>query len=382
MEIMLNSSLPPLNKKIALYIPSMNGGGAERVMLTLANGLAEKGIEVDLVLNKAQGPYLKDLSNNVNIIELKASRAIKSIIPLALYIRKHKPDTILSAMNYINIITLVSRTLSRANTKVAISEHDNLSASIKNQNRPLFNFILKKIMSIMYRRADTIIAVSDGVAEDLSQQLNISRETIITIYNPIVTKNLLKEIKHAEDKPHSWFANKTSPVLISVGRLTRQKGLDVLIHSLPKVLNHVDCRLVILGEGSLESDLRKTIKELNLEKNVDLVGFVDNPYSWMLNSDLFILPSRHEGFGNVIVEAMACGTPIISTDCPSGPSEILEDGKWGDLIPVGNVEELSNAIINSLTTPNRISANNLKKRAYEFSAEVSINKYLKALTYI
>lgn len=367
-------------KKIALYIPSMSGGGAERIMLTLANGLADKGLAIDLVLNKAQGPYIEDISPKVNIVELKTSRAITSIIPLAQYIKKHKPDTILSAMNYINIITVLSKALSRTNTKVVISEHDNLSASMKSHNRPIFNFIFKKLMFLSYRKADTIIAVSNGVAEDLAHKLNISRSNIITIYNPIITQDLLKKIENPQNIQHPWLIDKTTPLIIAVGRLTKQKGFDTLIQCFPKVLSRVDCRLIILGEGALELELRNIIEKLNLEKRIDLVGFVNDPFSWMQKSDLFVLSSRHEGFGNVIVEAMACGTPIVSTDCPSGPREILENGNWGELVPVDNEQELSKAIIKSLTSLSHISTQDLKNRASVFSARNAVNKYLSALT--
>lgn len=366
-------------KKIALYIPSMNGGGAERVMQTLANGLAEQGMKVDLILNVADGPYLKDVSTKVNIIELKTSRALTSILPLTRYIRESKPDAILSAMNYINIIALLAVKFSGIKTQVIISEHDNLSASLKNHKRPLFNSIIKALMFYYYRKADAIIAVSNGVAQDLANQLNLNTNKIITIYNPIITKNLIHNIKNPEPVYHDWLKNKTIPVVIAAGRLTQQKGFDKLIQAFSKARNQVDCRLIILGEGPLELSLRELISKLDLEENVELVGFVDNPYSWMLKSDLFVLSSVHEGFGNVLVEAMACGIPVISTDCPSGPSEILEGGKWGELVPVDDINSMSTAIVKVLTTPIDHIAHDLETRAFTFSLENSLKKYLEVI---
>lgn len=356
-------------KKIALYIPSMNGGGAERVMLALANGLAEKDILIDLLLNKVDGPYLKDVSEKVNIVSLDSSRALRSILPLAKYLRKEKPDAILSAMNYVNIITVLAQLASGSNTKVVLSEHGNLTESKKNFG--LFkSLIITSLMRWAYKRADAIVAVSDGVADALSNELKINRNKITTIYNPIFSEALVERSK--ELILHPWAKKSALPLILGVGRLNPYKDFKTLIHAFKQVLEKKDCNLIILGEGELRVELEKLINSLHLDDNVQLPGFVDNPYAWMSHADLFVLSSISEGFGNVIVEAMACGTPVVSTDCPSGPTEILEGGLWGDLVSPGNPDLLAKAIIHSLDNPVQ---KDVKTRAKFFSVDNAVDQY-------
>lgn len=357
-------------KKVALYIPSMGGGGAERVMLALASGLAEKDIQVDLVLNKVDGPYLKNASEKINIVNLNTSRVLSSIIPLAKYLRKEKPDVILSAMNYVNIVTVLAQLANGSNTKVIVSEHNNLTET-KKELSFVKGCVLTSLMKWSYREAYRVIAVSNGVADALTNELKIDRNKFTTIYNPIFSEDLVK--RSQESILHPWINNAAFPLVLSVGRLTSQKDFRTLIHAFKQVLEKKNCNLIILGEGELRPELEKLIKSLGLENNIQLLGFVDNPYAWMSHADLFVLSSIREGFGNVIVEAMACGTPIVSTDCPSGPSEILEDGKWGKLVPSGNSDLLAQSIIDSLDNPVKVD---VRTRAEFFSVDNAVNKYL------
>lgn len=356
-------------KKIALYIPSMNGGGAERVMLALANGLAEKDILVDLVLNKVEGPYVKDASAKVNIVSLESSRALRSILPLAKYLRKEKPDAILSAMNYVNIVTVLAQLASGSNTKLVLSEHCNLTESKKNLGR-VKGYIITSLMGWAYKRSHAIVAVSNGVADSLSNEINIEHNKITTIYNPIYSEDLVERSK--ELVSHPWAKDTAPPLILSVGRLTLQKDFETLIHAFKQVREKKDCNLIILGEGKLRPELEQLINSLDLNDNAKLLGFVDNPYAWMSHADLFVLSSIYEGFGNVIVEAMACGTPVVSTDCPSGPSEILERGLWGDLVSPGNPDLLAKAIIHSLDNPVQ---KDVKTRAKSFSVDNAVDQY-------
>ncbi|OLF37265.1 glycosyl transferase [Psychrobacter sp. C 20.9] len=361
-------------KKVALYIPSMNGGGAERVMLALANGLAEKDILVDLVLNRVDGPYIKDASPKVNIVNLGTSRVLNSIIPLSKYLYKEKPDAILSAMNYVNIATILAQLISGSNTKVVFSEHCDLTESKKNLGR-MKSTLVTSLMRWAYKKPHAIIAVSDGVAHSLVNEINIGRNKITTIYNPIFSKDLVKRSK--EPLSHCWTKEGSLPLIMGVGRLTHQKDFETLIHAFKKVREKKDCNLMILGEGKLRSELEQLINNLDLNDSVQLPGFVDNPYAWMSHADLFVLSSIYEGFGNVLVEAMACGTPVVSTDCPSGPSEILADGLWGELVPPRNSNLLAQAIIKTL---NNSVQKDVKDRASFFSVTNSVDKYYELLT--
>lgn len=364
-------------KKIALYIPSMNGGGAERVMLTLANSLVEKGLNVDLVLNNAQGPYIKNISSKVNIVELKTSRAITSLIPLARYLRKDKPDTILSAMSYINIITIFARELSLTKTRVVISEHAHLSASLIQMKKPLLRSMFKVLMSFTYPYADSIVAVSNNVADDLSNKLGIERKKITTIYNPIVSSDLLEKINRPINSPS--LISSSEKTIVSVGRLADEKNFPMLIRAFNEVQKKVDSRLFILGDGYAENELKNLVSQLDLVDKVIFTGFIDNPYAFVKIADLFVLTSNHEGFGNVLVESMACGTNVISTDCPGGPNEILEGGKWGRLVPVDDIASLSKAMIDSLTLPSHLSSEDLEQRASVFSVDNAVNSYVSIL---
>ena len=362
-------------KKIAFYIPSMDGGGAERVTLTLVNALAEKNLSVDLVLNRVEGAYLKEVSKKVNIVNLNTPRVLKSLLPLSRYMKQERPDIVISVMNYVNVITVLAKMISGNNAKVILTEHGTLSSSL-GTSKWISNLILKTMMSWTYKKSDFIVAVSNGVADDLSKQIKVNRNKITTIYNPVVTPNLLEKSQDSSLLIHPWFDKNAPPVILGVGRLEKEKDFETLINAFAKVRAEKECYLVILGEGRLRSKLELLINELDLQDNVQLPGFVDNPYIWMLNADLFVLSSIHEGFGNVLVEAMACGTPVVSTDCPSGPNEILEGGKWGELVPVGNVESLSDAIIKAIS---KSDTTNVQERAGFFSVENSVNKYLELL---
>lgn len=362
-------------KKIALYIPSMSGGGAEQMMLTLANALSEKNLAVDLVLNKAEGSYLKKVSDKVNIVNLDSSRVLNGILPLARYMRVEKPEVVLSAMNYVNVVTVFAKLLSGTDTRIVLSEHSNLSAALAN-SKWISRVLLKKLMSLTYKNADKVVAVSNGVADDLAQQIKLSRSQIVTIYNPVVSSDILKKAKVPLPIDHRWFEENTQPIVMGAGRLSPEKDFETLIKSFAKVRAKKKCRLVILGEGNSRQDLESLIQQLGLESDVQLIGFQDNPYVWMSHADVFVLSSKLEGFGNVLVEAMACGSSVISTDCPSGPSEILEEGKWGDLVPVGDVELMSQAILKNITTSSHAD---VRKRASFFSVENSVNQYMNVL---
>lgn len=356
---------------IALFIPSLGGGGAERVMLILANTLAEKGYSVDLILVKAKGSFLKDISKNVRIINLNSSRTLFSIMPLVNYLKREKPKVVMSAMHYVNVVLLISKKISKVRFKLVVSEHSTLSFSLADSS--FTNILLKKLMRQMYPHADEIIAVSQGVADDLIKVLELKNKVVHVIHNPVVTKELL--LKKEEPIDHSWIKN-NQPFILGVGRMTKAKNFDLLINAFAKVEREIPAHLVILGTGELESELKELIYSLGLQDKVHMLGFVGNPYSWMKKAELFILSSSWEGFGNVLVEAMACGTPVISTNCPSGPAEILENGKLGTLVPVDDIDEMANAIKDIFAHADK--DNNIS--FYKYTPEFIVAQYLKVFT--
>lgn len=361
---------------ISIYIPSLNGGGAERVMLTMANALADSNYatRVDLLVNKIEGPYIKDVSKSINLVSLNSKRTAFSLIPLAKYLNKQQPNVIISAMNYVNIITVIAKMLSHSKTHVIVTEHTDLMAAMRDNKNALRNFILKTLMQYTYKKADAIVAVSKGAAKALAQQTKIDISKITTIYNPVVTDKLIHE-QH-ELINHPWMKKET-PYIIGVGRLIPLKNFEALITAYSYVQRYIDINLVILGQGHLKEELQKLVRDLRIEEKVLFTGFVDNPYPWIKNAECFVLSSRYEGLPTVLIEAMACGTPIVSTDCPSGPSEILENGLWGELVPISDIEALSKAILKVLSKD--YVKKDVMERASFFSVDNALKGYLTIL---
>jgi len=362
-----------LGNKIALFLPSLRGGGAERVMVNLARGFSEKGLEVDLVLAKAEGPYLSEVPAGVRVIDLHSSRVLASLPGLVRYLRRERPQAILSAMDHANIVAIWVRKLARVQSRVVVTVHSTLSRATTNSNNPRGR-LMPRLIRMFYPWADAVVAVSGGVAEDLAKTTGLPQEQIRVIYNPVVTPEILE--KAEEPLNHPWFAPGEPPVILSAGRLTRAKDYPTLIRAFALVRRERPARLMILGEGEERPKLEALVRELDLDEDVSLPGFVDNPYAYMARSAVFVLSSAWEGFGNVLVEAMAVGTPVVATDCPSGPAEILEGGKWGKLVPVGDIEKIAKAIIDTLEDLNRPD---VAKRAQDFGIEKPVQNYLRVL---
>ena len=372
--------MPELNQKhIALFISSMRGGGAERVTLNLGTEFAKLGHKVDLILVTKEGPYLKEVPEYIRVLSFfvpfrKRFRTLLNTFPLAIYLRREKPDVVLSAMNHCNVVALIAKILSGAKTRAAISEHNTFS--IAGKTLGFFKrMITPKLMRLLYPKADTIIAVSKNVADDLAQSIGIPRERIEVIYNPVISPEIYEKAK--EKINHPYFPSSSLKIIIGVGRLTEQKDFPTLIKAFAKVKQKIDANLIILGEGEDRKKLEKLIENLNLKEYIDLPGFVKNPYAFMAKADLFVLSSKWEGLPTTLIEAMACGTPVVSTDCPSGPAEILENGKYGKLVPVGDVEALAEAMEEALDNP--IDPVKLQERAGYFSAERAISGYLEVM---
>jgi len=360
-------------KKIAIFLPSLSGGGAEKMMVNIARGFSENGIQVDLVLGNAKGPYMSMVPTEVRIVDLKSTRLLLSLRKLARYLKVEKPQSLLVTLESSSVIALLAKIISRVSTKLVVRIPNNMSQQMKNAKSTKHKFILR-LASMLYKKADGIIAISEGVAKDTAKVTGIPLEKIEVIYNPVVTDELIK--KSREQVNHIWF-NSEVPTIVGVGRLSKQKDFPVLIEAFSKVIKKRDARLVIIGEGEEQESLNQLVKDLGLTKLVDFIGFVDNPYKFMEKSSVFVLSSAWEGFGNVIVEAMACGTPIVSTDCKSGPSEILDNGNFGKLVPVGDSEKMATAIIESLD--NSINSEIIKDRAAEFRLDSIKKQYLKML---
>jgi len=360
-------------EKVALFLPSLRGGGAERVMVNLARGFSEKGLDVDLVLAKAEGPYLSQVPPEVRVIDLHSSRVLASLPSLVRYLRRERPQALLSTLDHANIVALWARKLARVPNRLVVRVAANLSQSASNASSARGR-LMPHLIRIFYPWADAVVAVSGGAAEDLAKTTGLPQERIQVIYNPIVTLELLE--KAEEPLNHLWFAPGEPPVILSAGRLTKQKDYPTLIRAFTLVHRERPARLMILGEGEERPKLEALIQELGLDEAVSLPGFVDNPFKYMKRAAVFVLSSRWEGLPNTLIQAMALGTPVVSTNCPSGPAEILEGGKWGKLVPVGDIEKIAKAIIDTLEDLNRPD---VTKRAQDFGIEKPVQNYLKVL---
>jgi glycosyltransferase involved in cell wall biosynthesis len=338
-----------LNKnkeRLAFFLPGLYDGGAERIMLNLAEGIAARGYLIDLVLARAEGPYMDGVPGSIRLVDLKAQRVLSSGPALVRYLRREKPTSMLSVL-YANIVALWARRLAGIPHRVILAEHNTLSYVASGEGDLRWQ-LYPRLARWFYPWADGIIAVSNGVADDLAQLIKIPRDHIRVIYNPVVTPELLKNSTALLE--HPWFRSGLPPVVLAVGRLTTQKGFDVLIQAFAQVRKTQSARLLILGEGEERPALEAMINKFGLEEDVRMPGYVPNPYPYMTHSALFVLSSRWEGLPTVIIEAMSLGMPIIATDCPSGPREILMDGKYGQLVPVDNPFTLAAAIETALIT--------------------------------
>ncbi len=328
-------------QRLAVFLPALNGGGAERTMLNLARGIAERGYAVDLVLAQGKGPYLNDVPRSVRLIDLKAYGTFASLPRLISYLNKMQPEVMISALCRANIVALWARRMAGVSTRIVVSERNTLSCWAKKSQAWHMKLTLLMARHV-YHWADAVTSVSKGVADDLSQMTNISREHIQVIYNPIVTPEMQRKMQAPLD--HPWFQRGEPPVVLSVGSLTEQKDFRTVIQAFARVRKKHVVRLLIFGEGRQRPELEKLIAELGIGQDVSLPGWVENPYPFMVRAALFVLCSRWEGLPGVLIEALFCGAPLVATDCPSGPREILADGKYGKLVPVGDIAALGRSI--------------------------------------
>ena len=359
-------------KRITFFVPTMHGGGAERVVINLLRGMSQKNITLDLVVATLEGPNLNQIPPTVRVIDLGTKRVLTTVFPLAQYLQQNQPAALISHMGHANVVAVAATKLARHQTKLILVEHNTLSAA---KSKFLRARLMPTFMKVLYPSADYVVGVSQAVARDLESELSLPQQTVKTIYNPIVDQELLAKANLTIS--HPWLQPDTPPIFLAVGRLTKQKDFLTLIKAFALVRQQAEARLMILGEGECRVELETAIARLNLTEDVTLPGFVDNPYAYMRQVHALVLSSRWEGLPSVLIEAMACGCPVIATDCPSGPKEILAEGKYGHLVSVGNPEQLSIAMLKILKTS--VKKELLMQRAMYFSVDRAAVKYLKLI---
>lgn len=372
----VKNSLHINDSKIAIFLPSLNGGGAERVMVTLANAFAARGYAVDLVLAVAQGPYLKDVAEAVRIVDLKVGRVVLAMWPLLRYLRRERPVAMLTAMTHANVVALLAKMLARVSTRLVVSERTTVTIEV-GRAKDLAARIIYASVPLLYSRADGVVAVSQASAADLVGFAGFPASAVEVIYNPFDLPYI--QAKAAEPIEHPWFTPGQPPVILAIGRLNEAKDYPALIRAFARLRQHRAARLLILGEGELRFALETLVAKCGLTADdVQLPGFVANPFAYLARCAVFVLSSRWEGLPGALIEAMACGAPVVSTDCPSGPHEILEGGRWGALVSVGDENALHGAVDSVLSTP-RAQLPDVKLRAADFEQGTAVDAYLKAL---
>lgn len=385
--------------RIAIYVSSLKGGGAERVMLHLAQGFYHQGHNVDLLLSRHEGSYIEQVPDYLNIIPLKKTSRFRGLFLMLLhsslkikfishfklprffsrlsgvinYINESKPDAIISALHNSNLSAVLAKNCTNSDVKIIVTEHIALSNYL--ESVPKRKSKLLPLIKILYPLADHQVTVSDGVKNDLAQVADLQTSSISTIFNPVITDEMLKKMLLAVD--HSWLISGNHYKLLAAGRLSKQKDFVTLINAIDIIRDDISIKLIILGEGKERENLQKIITDKNLDDIIDLHGFVANPYAYMAHSDLFVMSSILEGLPTVLLEALACGCQIVSTDCPYGPSEILQNGKYGKLIPVKDSKQLAIAIKESYI--NKDTTNNRQQYALQFNLEKATNQYINLI---
>jgi glycosyltransferase involved in cell wall biosynthesis len=355
-------------------------GGAERYLVNLSEGLLDEGHEVTIILVEAKGPLLADVDKRCRMIVMNKTRVIKSISSLTSIFKENSPDVIISFQTHMNVSTLIAMALAKTTVPVIITEHAPIANHL-NIGAPMLtrikNGVMLTLVKNLYKRANKFIGVSTSVAQQYAEFSAIPRQNVRVIATPIVTPMLL--MRAAQAPTHPWLIEKTHPVIISMGRLVGEKDQATLIRAFGLLRKQMNARMIIFGEGVERKNLEEIIQNLGIGKDVDLPGEVLNPFREMSQADLYVHSAKLEGFGNVLVEALACGLPVIATDCPVGPREILSDGQYGVLTPVGDeyvlAKEMYRVLNMSKLEKDRI-INAGKERANEFTLNHSVKSYM------
>ncbi len=361
-----------VSERLAVFAPSMAGGGAERSVVKLAEGLSARGFDVDLVLASADGPRMAEVPPSVRVVDLGARRVVSSLPPLVRYLRRERPRALASALVHANVVALWAAKLARYPGRVVVVEHNTRSvASAQGTSRR--NRLMPRLVRLFYPWADCIVGVSDGVAADVARLAGVDPEKVRVIYNPVVTPDLEENLR--APIPHGWFADDT-PVFVAAGRLRPQKDFPTLLRAFARLRASCSARLIVLGDGPERENLEALVVELGLDEDVQLPGTTANPYAYMAHAAAFVLSSRWEGLPTVLVEALRCGAPVIATDCPSGSREILADGRYGTLVPVGDANALAEAM-QAAVEGKLLPAPDESWHAHE--QQVVVDKYLEVL---
>lgn len=357
-------------RRVALFVPSLVGGGAEKVMLEIARQLARRRFAVDFLITRGGGALWGSVPKNVRLLDLDSWKVVTALPGLVRYVRRERPTVLLSTLEASNMTALLAKRFFVPDLRLVVRQQTHYTAQFQARG------FRKRMMAIAMKRllpaADAVIAVSLRVAEDLRRTIPRAGP-VWTVPSPVVTPELFEKAGSPVD--HPWLGDRRTPVILTAGRLCAEKDQPTLLRAFAEVRQARAARLIVLGEGPEGDRLAALARELGVHADVDFRGFQSNPIAYMARAQLFVLSSIYEGLPSVLIEAMACGTPVVSTDCPGSVREILEDGTWGRLAPVGDWRTLARAIHDTLDDP--VPSERLVARALHYSADVSMERHLE-----
>jgi glycosyltransferase involved in cell wall biosynthesis len=368
-SLSLRSFMPP---RVAFFLATSGHSGVDRLMGHLLPAVARRGYQVDLLRVRRHGPAIDDPA--VRIVDLRTAHVYTALPALLRYLRREHPRVLLSDKDRVNRVALLARALSGVDTRQVLRSGTTVSRDLASR-RPLDRWLQRASMSGLYRYAQSVIVPSRGAAADLARYTGLALGRITVVPNPVVSRALLDAA--SAPPPHPWFEPGQPPVILGVGELCARKDFETLLRAFARLRRERDCRLLILGEGRLRHRLEALGHTMGVADDLALPGFQPHPYPYLAHSALLASSSRWEGLGVALVEALALGTPVVSTDCPSGPREILKDGLYGPLVPVGDVEALADAIRRTLDKPPPRSL--LKEAAAPYEVESATSAYLRAM---
>ena len=375
------ANLPGRPLSLAIYMSNLGGGGVERQCLSLAGELQAAGLTVSLVVNRVQGELVDQIPNDLRVVELGGRRTLHDIFILARLLRRERPDIVLTSLDHNNVAGVLAKIVAYCGTKVIISQHNALSGEFACGERWTYRYI-PLAYGVLSPFIASAVAVSDGIAGELASTARLPRGKVVTIHNAVIRDDF--QDRASQQVTHPWFSD-DAPVFVNAGRLVPQKDHQTLLRALALHRRGGGRgRLLVLGTGPLQDCLQDQARTEGIEDIVEFLGFRSNPLPWFGRADACVLSARSEGFGNVLVEAMGCGTPVISTDCDYGPREILEGGRYGLLVPPRDPAALANALSAARYLRSRFPAELLKERAARFTnaacAAAYRNLFAKVMT--
>jgi len=361
--------------RIACFFSTSGHSGVDRAAQHLIPALARRGYLVDLLKVRRHGPDLPEIPPGVRVIDLGSRHTYACLPAIAGYLRRERPAVLLSDKDRVNRTALFARTLVRLGTplptRLVFSSGTTISIDLATRGR-LERWVQRNSMGRLYPFADQVIVTSAGVADDMAAYTGLARDLIRVVPSPVVPESLF-----TADLPRPDHSCPAAPLILSAGELCARKGFDTLLRAFARVRAERPCRLMILGKGGERDALLALADTLGVAQDFALPGYVPEPYAFMAHADLFAFTSRWEGLGFVLIEALAVGTPVVATDCPSGPREVLHDGRYGPLVPVGDEAALARAMIATLDAP--LPGDFLREAARPYGIEAATDAYLDAM---